>query len=132
MRVIFYWTTVTAFVCLTVLTLALDWNKYKPYQSVSADEPGQDKLNQILKLLGVIISNQEHLDADVSALLAAAAAISDEIAALKSQPAAAAVDFTGLDSVVGTFQGLVPAPAAPVDVPVDAGATGSADPAAQV
>jgi len=117
-RVIFYWTTVTAFVSLTVLSLALDWNKYKLYESDPADESVQEKLNRILDLLGVIISDQEHLDADVSALVAAAAAISDEISALKAQPAAASVDFTGLDRVVGTFQGLVPAPAAPVVDPV--------------
>lgn len=125
MRVIFYWTTVTAFVGLAILSLALDCNKHKLYQSALADEPVREKVNQILDLLGVIISNQEHLDAEVAALTAAAAAIAGEIASLKAQPAAEAIDFSGLDSVVDTLQGLVTPPVAD---PVDAGATGSAEP----
>lgn len=73
------------------------------------------KLDSVLELLGVIISDQEHLDADVAALVEAAKAIGAEIEALKSQPAAAAIDFTGLDSVVASFQGLVDSPAAPTE-----------------
>lgn len=73
------------------------------------------RLTNIEHYMEVIISNQEHLDADVAALTAAATAIADEIAALKAQPAAEALDFSGLDNVVATFQGLVPPadPAAP-------------------
>lgn len=71
------------------------------------------KLDDVLDLLGVIISDQEHLDADVAALVEAAKAIGAEIEALKAQAAAAAVDFTGLDNVLAAFQGLVEPPAAP-------------------
>ena len=60
-----------------------------------------------------IMTSQEKLDADVAALNTALGAISDEIANLKAQPAAAAVDFTGLDAAVNTAQGMVPAPATP-------------------
>lgn len=111
--VIFYWTTVTAFVTLTILLLGLEWKKEQLY--LRSIDPVEQKFNTILDTLGVIISNQEHLDADVAALTAAAAAISSEIAALKAQPSAESLDFTGLDNVVETLQGLVPAPAAPAD-----------------
>lgn len=100
--VIFYWTTVSVFVALTIFLGTL-------FYRLPADSAAGQLT--ILNRLGVIISNQEHLNADVAALVAAAVAISDEIAALKAQPAAETLDFTGLDNVVATFQGLVPAPA---------------------
>ena len=90
-----------------------------------------EKLDYIIDLEGVIISIQEQLDADVAALAAAQVAIADEIAALKVQPAAESVDFTGLDAAVAAFQGLVPAPVVvpPVDVPVEAPVDVPVDPA---
>ena len=138
---IFYWTTISLCLTLTITLVWLEWWKEKTYYlptSVTVELVGLDeKLDRVLSLLGVIMSDQEHLNADVAALVAAAASIADEIAALKAQPAAAALDFTNLDGVVSTFQGLVPAPApAPVVDPVpapapvvDPGNTGGVDPA---
>lgn len=78
------------------------------------------KLDAALEFLGVIISDQEHLDADVAALVDATVKIGAEIAALKAQPAAEALDFSGLDSAVAAVSGLVPAPVeAPVDQPTE-------------
>ena len=79
------------------------------------------KLDAVLDYLGVILSDQEHLDTEVASLVSATQGISDEIAALKAQPAAAQLDFTNLDAAVAAVQGLVPAPV----VPADPGATGA-------
>lgn len=69
-------------------------------------------LVEIIELLGVIINDQEHLNADVAALAAVLSAVTDD---LKNQNAAAGkpLDFSGLDSLVSQFQAaLTPATAA--------------------
>jgi hypothetical protein len=57
--------------------------------------------------------------------VAAQAAIAQEIADLKNQPGAPALDFSGLDAAVAGFQGLVPAPVAPPVTEPTAPADGS-------
>lgn len=63
----------------------------------------------ILMREGKIMSDQEHLDADVQALGAGITVVADEITSLKNQPGAPAMDFTGLDAAVAQLQGLAPA-----------------------
>jgi hypothetical protein len=58
-------------------------------------------------------NDQAHLDADVQANNDALTAVEAEIAALKAQPAAAALDFTALDAVTARLKGDAPAPPAP-------------------
>lgn len=78
------------------------------------------RLKGIERTLHTVTSNQESLDADVSALGDAISAVEAEVAALKNQPPEA-LDFTGLDAAVARLQGDAPAPAPveppPVDVP---------------
>lgn len=113
---IFYWTTICLCLTLASSLVWLEWWKEKNYDtSVAFIRALDDKLNTILANLGEIMSNQDKLNEDVAALNVAAAAIAAEIAALKAQPAAEALDFTGLDNVVATFQGLVPAEAPATD-----------------
>lgn len=57
-------------------------------------------------------SDQQHLDADVAAESASLDAVEAEVAALKAQPAAQALDFSKLDSVVSRLKGDEPAPPA--------------------
>lgn len=76
-------------------------------------------------------TDQEHLNADVDAIVAALTQANDgltniaqEIADLKSNPAAAGVDFTNLDNLVNQVQTLTAsitglAPASSGDQPVD-------------
>lgn len=68
------------------------------------------------------MTDQEQLDADVQALNDGLTAVEAEIASLKNQPPAAALDFTGLDSAVARLKSdapppVVAPPAAPADVP---------------
>jgi transposase len=64
-------------------------------------------------------NDQAHLDADVQAETDSLTAVEAEIAALKAQPAATALDFTALDAATARLKGDAPAVAvpAPVDVP---------------
>lgn len=56
-----------------------------------------------------IMSDQEHLDADVAALTTATDAIAAEVEALKAaQSSGTPLDFTALDALVATIQGEVP------------------------
>lgn len=73
-----------------------------------------DKLDYIIERLDELVSDQDKLNEDVSAIVSAVGAIATEIDALKNQPAAPSLDFTGLDAAVAAVQGLAPAPA-PVD-----------------
>lgn len=65
------------------------------------------------QLLEAILSDQAHLDADVTALLAGLAAVEAEIAALKNVPTSPPLDFTGLDAAVAQLTADAPAPATP-------------------
>ncbi len=67
----------------------------------------------ILNAIGHVMTSQENLNTDVSALSDGIAAIESEVASLKAQPAAAQLDLSGLDKVVARVRGDVPAPAAP-------------------
>ena len=85
--------------------------------------------------LGIVIENEEHimtdqdhLDADVQALTTGLDAIEAQIAALKAQPGGTALDFTALDAVVARVKGDATPPAAeptpaaepaPAEVPAD-------------
>lgn len=75
----------------------------------------EHKLDLVIEQNGKIMTDQQHLDADVAELGTALTNISDEIVALKNQPGAPALDFTALDAAVAQAQGLAPAPAAPAD-----------------
>lgn len=83
----------------------------------------QATLNTIIEELAQMTDDASHLAADVQAENDALTAIEAEIANLKSQPAAAPLDFTGLDAVVARLKGDAPAapasdpnaPAAPAD-----------------
>ena len=74
------------------------------------------------------MSDQDKLNADVSALADALTGIEGEIAELKKQPAAAAIDFTALDAAIARAKGdaPAPAPAAPAAAPADAPAAPTA------
>jgi chromosome segregation ATPase len=70
-------------------------------------------VNRLTKEIHAMSDDQNHLDADVQALVSGLDAVEAEIAALKNQPAADALDFTGVDAVVARLQADVPpAPAA--------------------
>jgi aryl carrier-like protein len=98
------------------------------------DGPILDRLDRIEKLLHTVIkkenklmTDQEHLDADVQALGAGLDEIVAEIDALKAQHPA--VDFTALDAVVARVQGVAadnapppadePAPDAGTEAPAE-------------
>lgn len=102
-----------------------DWLERKPHwaeqlthQLTAALLRLEKKINLILDLEGVIITDQDHLNTDVASLTASFGAIID---ALKQQPGAAALDFTAADALVQTVAAAVPvapvAPAAPVAEP---------------
>jgi hypothetical protein len=85
-----------------------------------------DPITHILHHLHVLeelavteISDQQHLDTDVTAIVTATGLIAAEISALKAQPAAAALNFTGLDSAMSSLQQLAPQPAAPAPAVAD-------------
>lgn len=87
------------------------WNRFHHPDGVGIHE----KLNLLLEGLLILMADQDKLDADVAALTAATTAVStniaalnDEITALKNQPAAAALNFDGLDAAVAAVAGLVP------------------------
>jgi len=104
--VIFYWTTVSAFVSLTLLSLWLEWRTHQGSALVG-------QLDRIERKLEIIMSDQDILNEYVVRLGTAVNAIKAEIDALKSQPAAVAVDFSGLDAAVSSVESLEPpAPAA--------------------
>jgi hypothetical protein len=75
-----------------------------------------------------LMSDQSHLDTDVQTLTSYFGSIEDEIASLKGQPGAAALDFTGLDALVATVKAAVPAPTTDTAPPADT-APAAADPA---
>ncbi len=81
-----------------------------------------------------INQDQAHLDTDVAGIADVLTNVETEITALKAQPAAASVDFTGLDAVLARGKGdetpAAPAPAAdPTPVPpLDPNAPAPADP----
>lgn len=60
-----------------------------------------------------LMSDQSKLDADVQAENDALTVIEKEIADLKNQPPAAALDFTALDAAVARIKGDEPAPTPP-------------------
>lgn len=63
-------------------------------------------------------ANQQHLDADVASIGQATASIETEIANLKQAVAdGQPVDFTGLDTALGTLQGVAPSAPAPEPTP---------------
>jgi ribosomal protein L12E/L44/L45/RPP1/RPP2 len=65
----------------------------------------------------IIMTEQAHIETDVAAILAA---VNTEIAQLKAQPGAEALDFTSLDNLVATTQAdaAADAPVAPPAPPV--------------
>jgi len=65
-------------------------------------------VHRILRLQEQIMSNQEHLDAAVAALGVQFQQVVDEVAALKAQVGADALDFTGLDAAVQQVSNTVP------------------------
>ncbi len=67
-------------------------------------------LHQILNQGAQIMSDQSHLDTDVQALTDGLTAVESEIAALKNQPGAPALDFTALDATVARLKSDAPAP----------------------
>lgn len=62
-------------------------------------------LQRQAKKMEHLMSNQEHLDADVAAI---GPQLQEVIDALKAQPGAEALDFTGLDTVVQQISDAVP------------------------
>ena len=71
-------------------------------------------LNTVLKELARMATDQENLDSRVQQLGDVLTSIEAEIAALKNQPAAAALDFSALDALIARGQGDEPAnPPAP-------------------
>lgn len=95
------------------------------YRQEHVNHELNNRLNRIERLLvrvlqeqGIIVTDQEHLDADVAQLATAVGVIAQEISDLKNQPGAGALDFTGLDAAVASVAGLEPAPAEP---PADGG-----------
>jgi hypothetical protein len=83
-----------------------------------------DRLATVITKENKIMTDQEHLDTDVQALGAGLDEIVAEIAALKDQPGATALDFTALDGVVTRLQGVAADNAPPADV----SAPGDGDP----
>jgi hypothetical protein len=83
------------------------------------------QLNTVIEGIATLMTDQDKLDADVAAENTAISAIEAEIAALKNQPPAASLDFTGLDAAVAKLQGDAPAPIA---APTDPSVTQPADP----
>lgn len=88
--------------------------------------PVTRRLDAIDRHLGVIMSNQEQLDANVAKLNAAVSEIRVEIDNLKAQPGAEVLDFSGLDDVTAKLTAIgaeddepapapEPDPAPPVD-----------------
>jgi len=67
------------------------------------------RLDKLERLLMTEASDQAHLDADVQKILDGLTVVEAEIAALKTQPAAAALDFSGLDSAVSRLTADEPA-----------------------
>lgn len=82
-------------------------------------------LGLILSKLEDILANQDTINAFVARITAANELIASELVALKAQPGAEVLDFTGLESAVAGEEALEPAVTAPpVDVPpVDAATT---------
>jgi peptidoglycan hydrolase CwlO-like protein len=75
-----------------------------------------------------LMSDQSHLDTDVQTLTSYFGSIEDEIASLKGQPGAAALDFTGLDALVATVKAAVPAPTTDTAPPADTAPAAPSDP----
>lgn len=77
-------------------------------------------IRHLTKEITRMSADQDKLDADVQALTAGLDAVEKEIADLKNQPPAAALDFSKLDAAVSRLQGDAPAAAAPADAPLPA------------
>jgi hypothetical protein len=77
-------------------------------------------LHRIEAQMTEFANDQAHLDADVASLGQVTASIETEIANLKNQPAAAGLDFTGLDAALGTLQGVAPSAPSPAPAPAPA------------
>ncbi len=73
----------------------------------------QELLNRFNRMETRIMADQDKLDTDVKALLAGLGNVEVEIAALKAQPAATSLNFTGLDAAVARLQADAPAPTLP-------------------
>lgn len=87
-------------------------------------------ITRLEHLMTQFSSDQAHLDADVTALTDGLTAVEAEIAALKSQPQASALDFTALDAAVARVTADVPAATpTPVAEPGSAASVPIADPA---
>lgn len=84
-------------------------------------------LARIERALGIVIENEEqimsdqdHVEQDVQAIGASVDQIVAEIAALKAQPGASALDFTSLDALVARVQGVATDNAPPAVEPAPA------------
>lgn len=66
-------------------------------------------LKYITTKLEDILSNQDEINARVTRISAAVSVIAQEIADLKAQPAAEALDFSGLDAAIASVEALEPA-----------------------
>lgn len=70
-------------------------------------------IDRVNERLGILMSNQETLDAYVSELNTAVSAVSTEIQSLKDQlanqvPTEVPVDFSGLDAAINSLEALEP------------------------
>jgi primosomal protein N' len=88
-----------------------DWPEFARYLAAG--------INHIIEQQERIMTDQDRIDADVTALTNAEQAIAAEVADLKAQIAAgttaAALDFSGLDAIAAKLTADEPAPAAPAD-----------------
>lgn len=79
----------------------------------------------ITQRLDSIVSDQDQLNADVVEENTLLSTMENEITSLKAQPAAAGLDFSGVDSLLTRFRGdaasATPAPTAPAGTPAAPG-----------
>lgn len=75
------------------------------------------ELDQLKRRMDKMSEDQAHLEAGVAADEAVLTEVEAEIAALKAQPGAGALDFTSFDAFTARLKGDEPAPVAPVDTP---------------
>lgn len=72
------------------------------------------RIRRIEQTIGAIVTDQEHLDAEVADIVADTSAIQAEIEALKAAAAASQpLDFTALDSAVAALGQVAAPPASP-------------------
>lgn len=81
------------------------------------------KLDRLTESVDHIMSDQSHLDTDITALSGYFADIEAEVANLKAQPAADALDFTALDALVASAKAADPGPAPAAPLTIDATTT---------